>query len=223
MKQDFAGLDAMLQWLPCSPISEKKTFCADGMEVQRMGCHNLNLVTPEHVVPQILEALVLAVDRGFQLPIVYNTSAYDGLHALHLLDGIVDIYMPDFKVWTTARARRWLRAPDYPRRVKENIQEMHRQVGVLKVNARGLAVRGVLLRHLVMPAALEETRAILFWIAEEISRDTYVNLMDQYFPAGDVTLDRFPELSAPLSRETFQEALEIAREAGLWRLDRRFR
>ncbi|MDK1292895.1 MAG: radical SAM protein, partial [Actinomycetota bacterium] len=164
------------------------------LTLQSMGCHNINFVTPEHVVPQVLEALPIAVESGLTLPIVYNTSAYDALESLAWLDGIVDIYMPDFKFWSPERARAYMKAADYPEAARAAVKEMHRQVGPLVMDADGLAQRGVLLRHLVMPGLLDETRSILEWIAEELGTDTYVNLMAQYYPAGKVAADRYPEL-----------------------------
>lgn len=191
------------------------------LELQEMGCHNVNLVTPEHVVPQILEALVIAVEAGLRLPIVYNTSAYDSMHSLQLLDGVVDIYMPDFKFWTPELARRYLKAKNYPEVARRVIKEMHRQVGPLKFDEHGLAKRGLLVRHLVMPGLLEETRAILRWLAEEVSRDTYVNIMAQYYPAWKVGPDTYPEINRRITPDEYEEALRIAQEVGLWRLDER--
>lgn len=192
------------------------------LRLQEMGCHNINWVTPEHVVPQILEALLIAVERGLRLPIVYNTSAYDSMHSLRLLEGIVDIYMPDFKFWTRERARRYLKAPDYPEVARQVIKEMHRQVGALKMNEQGLARRGVLLRHLVMPGMLDETRAILTFVAEEVSRDTYVNVMAQYRPEYLVNEEKYAEINRPLYLDEYREALRTAEEVGLWRLDERW-
>ena len=191
------------------------------LELQHMGCHNINLVTPEHVVPQVLEGLLIAVELGLRLPIVYNTSAYDSLHSLRLLDGVVDIYMPDFKFWTPERARRYLKAKNYPEVACATIKEMHRQVGPLKLDEHGLAKRGVLVRHLVMPGMLDETRAILRWLAEEVSPDTYVNVMAQYYPAWQVGPGKYPEINRTLTPDEYEEALRIAREVGLWRLDQR--
>ncbi len=193
------------------------------LALQRRGCHNLNLVTPEHVVPQVLEALELAIQRGLRLPIVYNTSAYDSPECLTLLDGLVDIYMPDFKFWDGELARRYLGVRDYPERARHAIQEMHRQVGDLEIDEQtGLARRGLLVRHLVMPGFLEESRQIFRWIARKVSPNTYVNIMDQYYPAGMVVLtDRYPELRRRLTPDEFQRAEAMAREEGLWRFDRR--
>ncbi len=191
------------------------------LELQARGCHNVNFVTPEHVVPQILEALPLAVRGGLGLPIVYNTSAYDSLESLRWMEGIVDIYMPDFKVWDGAVAKRYLKAPDYPEAARAAIREMHRQVGPLVMDDDGLAKRGLLVRHLVMPGMLEETRRITTWLARELSPDTYVNVMAQYYPAGAVSSEKYPEINRKLSTEEYEEAVRIARAAGLWRLDER--
>jgi putative pyruvate formate lyase activating enzyme len=131
------------------------------LALQEQGCHNINFVTPEHVVPQILEALPLAVERGLRLPLVYNTSAHDSLDSLALMDGVVDIYMPDFKFWDPANARRYAKAPDYPESARRAIKEMHRQVGPLVTDERGIALRGVLLRHLIMPGGVAGTPEIM--------------------------------------------------------------
>jgi putative pyruvate formate lyase activating enzyme len=193
------------------------------LELQALGCHNINLVTPEHVVPQVMEALALAIQGGLNLPIIYNTGAYDSLDSLRLMDGIVDIYMPDFKLWSVEKSRTYLKADDYPETARAAIREMHRQVGPLVLDASGLAWRGVLLRHLVMPGCLEETRAILEWIARELGADTYLNLMDQYRPAGKVSASRYAELNRPLSSRELAAARAIARDLGLTRLDERRR
>jgi len=193
------------------------------LELQAGGCHNVNFVTPEHVVPQILETLPLAIEGGLRLPLVYNTSAYDSLDSLRLIDGVVDIYMPDFKLWTREAARRYLKRADYPDVARETIREMHRQVGDLVLDERGLARRGVLLRHLVMPGMLDETEAILRFVAAELGTDCYVNLMAQYYPSGRVGRDgEFPELDRHVFREEYTDALDLAGELGL-RLDPRSR
>ncbi len=191
------------------------------LRLQDLGCHNINFVTPEHVVPQVLEALLIAVDRGLCLPLVYNTSAYDSLHSLRLLDGVVDIYMPDFKFWDDKRSLRYLKARDYPRAAREALKEMHRQVGVLKVDEQGLALRGVLVRHLVMPGDLAQTAAIMNFLVDELSPDTYVNIMEQYYPAGKVSDRKYPEINRRLVRSEYRTAIRQAREAGLWRFDSR--
>ena len=189
--------------------------------LQARGCHNINFVTPEHVVPQALEALALAVEGGLRLPIVYNTSAYDSHESLRWTDGVVDIYMPDFKLWSTEASKQYLMAEDYPAVARGVIAEMHRQVGLLDFGEEGLATRGLLIRHLVMPGMLDETRAILEWIATRLGPDTYVNLMDQYYPAGKVTADHLPEINRRLEPGELRQAEGMARELGLRRLDER--
>jgi putative pyruvate formate lyase activating enzyme len=191
------------------------------LALQQRGCHNINFVTPEHVVPQVVEAVAVAADAGLRLPIVYNTSAYDSLESVALMDGIVDIYMPDFKYWSRETSRRYLKAEDYPDAARAAIRAMYDQVGPLVFDEDGLARRGLLIRHLVMPGALDETRQILEWIAHELGPDTYVNLMDQYYPAGKVNATTFPEINRRLTSAEFWQAPQIAAELGLQRLDRR--
>ena len=191
------------------------------LELQSWGCHNINFVTPEHVVPQILKALPIAVDRGLRLPLVYNTSSYDSLDSLQLLDGIVDVYMPDFKFWDPALSFRYVKARDYPEAARRNIWEMHRQVGVLRVDERGLAKRGVLVRHLVMPGDIAGTHSIMRFLAEDVSLDTYVNVMDQYHPAGRVAGAQFVEIDRRITTSEYRRAVEATRSAGRWRVDRR--
>jgi putative pyruvate formate lyase activating enzyme len=191
------------------------------LELQARGCHNINWVTPEHVVPQILEALPYAFEGGLRVPLVYNTSGYDSRHSLALMDGIVDIYMPDFKYWDTHLSARLLGAKDYPEVVRAAIREMHRQVGALEIDGEGLARRGVLVRHLVMPDSVEDSAHIFRWLASDISPDTYVNVMDQYHPDGRVLREpgKFPTLTRPLREAEHEAALEAARAAGLRRID----
>jgi putative pyruvate formate lyase activating enzyme len=191
------------------------------LALQDKGCHNINFVTPEHVVPQILEALPHAVRGGLTLPIVYNTSAYDSLESLRHMDGIVDIYMPDFKVWDRQVAKRYLKAPDYPEAARAAVKEMHRQVGPLTFDERGLARRGLLVRHLVMPGGLAGTREVMRFLAQEVSPDTYVNVMSQYYPAGLVSEDRYPEINRHVTPEEMAEARRVAVEEGLSRFDER--
>jgi putative pyruvate formate lyase activating enzyme len=191
------------------------------LSLQAQGCHNINFVTPEHVVPQILEALLLAVPRGLRLPLVYNTSAYDSLESIELMHGIVDIYMPDFKCWNAEMARRYLKAPDYPDAARRAIRAMHRQVGELRLDENGLALRGVLLRHLVMPGEIAGTRKIMEWVARELGPDTYVNVMAQYHPAGKVSRRDYVEINRSVTGSEFGEAVEAAHAAGLHRLDAR--
>lgn len=195
--------------------------------LQERGCHNINFVTPEHVVPQVVEAIAAAVPRGLRLPVVYNTSAYDALPSLRLLDGLVDIYMPDFKFWSRDSAKRLAKAKDYPDHARAAIREMHRQVGPLRFDRDGLAVRGVLVRHLVMPGQSDEARAIFEWLASELSSDTYVNVMGQYSPqyqVGEIARNGQPKYASIGRRPRVREldvAVSHARAAGLWRLDQR--
>ena len=205
---------------PAAQGSPPVELAATMLALQRAGCHNINFVTPEHVVPQVIEAIAKAVPQGLDLPLVYNTSAYDAFESLELLDDIVDIYMPDFKYWSADRSETYLKARDYPEFARAALKEMHRQVGDLIVDGDGIAQRGVLLRHLVMPGQLDETRAILEWVAQELGPNTYVNLMDQYRPAGKVSSVRFAELNRGLTHAEFAEAVEIAVSLGL-RLDER--
>jgi len=187
------------------------------LELEAMGCHNINLVTPSHVVPQILEALLLAVAAGLRLPLVYNTSGYDALETLHRLDGVIDIYMPDFKMWDEEHATKYLHAKDYPAVARQALQEMHRQVGVLKLDEHMLAKRGVLVRHLVMPEGIAGTASVAEFLANELSPDTYVNLMSQYHPAGKVNAASFPDINRSISTSEYSEAKLAASRAGLYR------
>jgi putative pyruvate formate lyase activating enzyme len=189
------------------------------LELQAAGCHNVNFVTPTHVVSQILEALVLAVEAGLRLPIVYNTSAYDSLESLQRLDGIVDIYMPDFKIWDSRVALKYLAAKNYPEAARRAIKEMHRQVGELKMDEQGLAKRGVLIRHLVMPGGVAGTREITRFLARELSFHTYLNLMAQYSPACKVSDEKFSEINRRISSQEYADAMTTARKAGLYRFD----
>ena len=197
------------------------------LRLQEQGCHNINFVTPEHVVPQVIEAIAAALPQGLRIPIVYNTSGYDSLESLRLLEGLVDIYMPDFKFWSEEAGGKLARAWDYPEVARSALSEMHRQVGVLRLGADGLARRGVLVRHLVMPEQSQESAAIFRWLAEELSPDTYVNIMDQYHPDHQVGRKKrsgrpeFASIDRRPSRAELDAALEAAREAGLWRFDSR--
>jgi putative pyruvate formate lyase activating enzyme len=210
-----------ISWQVRGELGTPERLAGMMLELQAIGCHNINWVTPEHVVPQILEALPLAFERGLDLPIVYNTSAYDSLDSLHLLEGIVDVYMPDFKLWTSEAARRYLKRADYPDVARETIVEMNRQVGDLVLDKRGMARRGLILRHLIMPGLLDETESILRFVAEELGRETYVNLMAQYYVSGKVGENgQYEEIARGIHREEYERALALARELGL-RLDPR--
>jgi putative pyruvate formate lyase activating enzyme len=191
------------------------------LELQAIGCHNINWVTPEHVVPQILEALPIAIDGGLRLPIVYNTSAYDSLDSLRLMEGVIDIYMPDLKLSTAEQTRRYLGKREYGEVAFRNVKEMKRQVGDLVLDDRGLARRGLIVRHLVMPGMVDETEAILRFVAEELGPTTYVNLMAQYYPAGRA--DRYEEINRRPHQEELERAFTLADELGLSRLDERSR
>jgi len=193
------------------------------LELQELGCHNINWVTPQHVVPQIIESLPSAIVGGLRLPIVYNTNAYDSLDSLRLLDGIVDIYMPDFKYWSEEKAKTYLTAPDYPEAARAAFREMHRQVGDLVCDGDGIAQRGLLVRHLVMPGGTEETGEIMRFLADELSADTYVNIMDQYHPENRVSGGRFEEIDCRITSDELAEAYRAAEEAGLHRFDERKR
>jgi len=207
-----------LQGVPASP----ERLAGMMLELQAEGCHNINFVTPEHVVPQIVEALPLAIEQGLRLPLVYNTGGYDALESLELMDGLVDIYMPDFKYWDREMARKYSRAPDYPEVARRALKEMHRQVGDLVLDERGVARRGLLVRHLVMPGNVAGTEEVMNWLACELSPQTYVNLMVQYHPAGKVSWQEFPEINRRPTPAEYERAVEAARRAGLTRLDGRW-
>lgn len=187
------------------------------LELQAVGCHNINLVSPTHVVAHILEALPIAVEGGLRLPLVYNTGGYDSVETLRLLDGIVDIYMPDMKYADPEIGRRLSGPPDYPAVNREAVREMHRQVGDLELDDRGIARRGLLVRHLVLPQGLAGTREIAEFLAREISRDTYINVMAQYHPCYGAWND--PDLSRRITPQEYREAVAAVRAAGLHRLD----
>lgn len=187
--------------------------------LQTRGCHNINLVTPSHVVPQFLAALPAAIEAGLHIPIVYNSGGYDSTATLRLLEDIVDIYMPDCKFRTSETAGLYTRADDYPQVMQEALKEMHRQVGDLAIDDSGLAWRGLLVRHLVMPGHLEETQGVLEFLAREISPETYINIMDQYRPCHEAYA--FEKINRPLTPEEYEQALNYARTLGLHRLDQR--
>jgi len=198
-----------------------KTLAGMMLHLQRQGCHNINFVTPTHVVPQILDALPYAIEGGLHVPLVYNTGGYDAVASLKLLEGIFDIYMPDFKFWDPEMARKYLKAPDYPEKAREAIKEMQRQVGDLTLDENGIALRGMLLRHLVMPGGVAGTRDIMRFIAREISPSTYVNIMEQYRPCGNA--NKYPPLDRSITHDEYEEALRAAREEGITRFDKRER
>jgi len=189
------------------------------LDLQAKGCVNINFVSPSHVVPQILEALSLAIPEGMKIPLVYNSGGYDSVETLKLLAGIVDIYMPDLKFMDGEVARKYCQAEDYPERVQEAVREMHRQTGDLVVNRQGIAERGLLVRHLVLPEGLAGTRRAMRFLAREISPTTYVNLMAQYRPCGRA--GEYPPLNRRPTAREFEEAGQIAEEEGIRRLDQR--
>ena len=189
------------------------------LALQARGCHNINLVTPTHQVAFIVEALVLAVEKGIKIPIVYNCGGYEKVETLRLLEGIVDIYMPDFKYWDEKVALKLSKVPRYPEVARAAIKEMHRQVGDLALDEEFIAKRGLIIRHLVLPGGLSGTEEILNWIARELSPNTYVNIMDQYYPCGDAW--KYPPLDRRITKEEYEKALLAAKKAGLKRLDER--
>jgi putative pyruvate formate lyase activating enzyme len=186
------------------------------MSLQERGCHNINFVTPTHMVYAILKALVIAVDLGLHIPLVYNSGGYDSLHTLKLLDGIFDIYMPDFKYWDEAVAHELSGVRDYPTVARHALQEMYEQVGDLVLDEHGVACRGLLVRHLVLPQDLAGTRDIVDFVYS-LSADTYVNIMDQYRPA--YRADECPALKRRVSIQEFNEAVSYAKMKGMRRLD----
>ncbi len=204
--------------LGCGQEVEPDQLAAVMLELQRSGCHNINFVTPSHVVPQILDALEIAAAAGLRLPLVYNSGGYDLVSTLQLLDGIVDIYMPDFKFWDEKVAAEACDAPDYPEVARRALIEMHRQVGDLVIDAHGVASRGLLIRHLVLPGSMAGTREVMRFIAGSVSPDSYVNIMAQYRPCGRAAemkgLEEFPTTS------DYTEAVRAAKEEGIRRLDR---
>ncbi len=189
------------------------------IHLQNQGCHNINLVSPSHVVAQIMEAMPIAIEAGLEIPLVYNTGGYDLPETLKLLEGIVDIYMPDVKFSNKETAQELLTAPDYPEVIQQALLEMHRQAGDLYLDKAGIAQKGLLIRHLVMPSHLSETDELLEWIARHVSKNSYINIMDQYRPCGSI--QKHPSLLRGTTTEEFQQALASAQKHGLQRLDQR--
>ncbi|MGQ9625803.1 MAG: radical SAM protein [Anaerolineae bacterium] len=187
------------------------------LHLQNQGCHNINFVSPTHVVPQILAGVLIAAEAGLRVPLVYNTGGYDAFETLALLDGIFDIYMPDMKYASDEVARKYSKVENYPAVNRAAVREMHRQVGDLVLDSRGVAQRGLLVRHLVLPEGLAGTPEIVRFLAEEISPNTYLNLMDQYRPCYKA--HEYPPLNRRITRQEFEEAVRLAEEAGLTRLD----
>jgi putative pyruvate formate lyase activating enzyme len=189
------------------------------LDLQERGCHNINLVSPSHVVAQILAAVQIAAAEGLRLPLVYNTGGYDSLEALALLDGVIDIYMPDMKYGDSSVARKYSKAKNYVDVNRAAVKEMHRQVGDLVPDENGVAQRGLLIRHLVLPENLAASEKVLDFITREVSRNTYLNLMDQYRPYYRAR--EHPPLNRPLTVEEYRGAVKLARKFELYRLDRR--
>jgi putative pyruvate formate lyase activating enzyme len=198
---------------------EPEELAAMMLELQSQGCHNINFVSPTHVVPQIMAAVLVAAQAGLRLPLVYNTGGYDSPSSLNLLDGVIDIYMPDMKYASAQISRHYSKARNYPVINQSAVLEMHRQVGDLQVDKHGLATRGLLVRHLVLPNNLSGTDKIVRFLAEEISANTYLNLMDQYRPAYKA--HNHPKLNRRITRQEYRTAVQWAQEAGLQRLDDR--
>jgi len=188
------------------------------LSLQAKGCHNINLVSPTHVVPYILEAVELAAGNGLHLPLVYNCGGYDGVETLRLLEGVVDIYMPDMKYSDAKTAEELSGIKDYPLANRAAIKEMHRQVGDLKIDEEGVAQRGLLVRHLVLPERLAGSEGVVSFLAQEISTNTYLNIMAQYRPCHKAF--EVPSLARPLYQQEFNEAIELAQRHGLYRLDK---
>lgn len=187
------------------------------LHLQSLGCHNINFVTPTHFVPQILGALKLAVEKGLNVPLVYNCGGYEAKEVIALLKGIFDIYMPDIKYEDSQVSKKYSKAEDYPRIVKVAVKEMHQQVGDLILDERGIAKKGLLVRHLVLPEGLAGTKGVMQYLAREVSLNTYVNVMDQYRPCYQA--EEYPELRRPISRAEYKEAVDFALEEGISRLD----
>ena len=187
------------------------------IQLSDLGCHNINFVTPSHVVPQLLEALPFAIEKGMKVPLVYNSGGYDSVETLKLSEGVFDIYMPDFKFWDNRWAERYCNAPDYREVALDALREMHRQVGELVTDDGGIAMTGLLVRHLVMPKEIAGSEKFFEFLAKEISPHTYVNVMDQYRPCGSAQKDEF--IHRRLEMGEYREAIDAARKAGLKRLD----
>jgi len=189
-------------------LAERMLYLQD-----ELGCHNINFVSPSHFVPQIVRAVLEAVPMGLKLPLVYNTSGYDSLESLRELDGIISIYLPDLRYASDRWARRFSRAPEYVTHARAAIQEMYRQVGELTVDGDGLARKGLIVRHLILPGGLAGSRQSLTWLAEEVSPAVTVSIMSQYFPANRAV--RIPSLSRRLSASEYSEVVELVNKLGL--------
>jgi putative pyruvate formate lyase activating enzyme len=225
----FAGCNLLCNFCQNFDISHERqglAFSAEDLAnamlfLQNKGCANINFVTPTHVVPQILAALDKAVDKGLRIPLVYNTSGYDRIETLAVLEDIVDIYMPDFKFWDPKVAHELCGAPDYPEVAQNALKEMHRQVGDLVLDDQGMAQRGLLIRHLVLPEGMAGTKNVMGFLANEVSANSYVNIMAQYRPCGQAS--KIPALQRSITDEEYSRAIEVAALEGITRLDERKR
>ena len=221
----FSGCNMHCQFCQNAEISQKNygmlvsvdKISAMMLKLQARGCHNINLVSPIHVIPLILDALLIAAQKGLRLPLVYNTGGYDAINTLKLLDGIVDIYMPDMKYADAEIAKKYSLIPDYPNHNQKAVKEMHLQVGDLTLDNNGIAVRGLLVRHLVLPNNISGTKAVMDFLSRNISTNTYVNIMDQYRP--EYHARQFPELFHRVSADEFQVAVDMAIDCGIERID----
>ena len=196
------------------PISEIE-LSSRMLKLQKIGCHNINFVTPTHFVPQIVEGILLAEKKGLKIPIVYNCGGYEKVETLKLLDGIIDIYMPDMKYGRSEDAKKYSQAKDYPELCFKAVSEMHRQVGDLKMDKKGIAYRGLLVRHLILPSDIAGSDIVFKFLAEKISKRTYINIMDQYHPQFNAY--KYEELNQPPSRKEYKDAVKLADSYGLTR------
>lgn len=197
-----------------SPVSSNE-LAGIMVNLQRLGCHNINFVTPTHYAPQIIESLPEAIRLGLRVPLVWNCGGYESVEVLRFLDGIVDIYMPDIKFGGSGPGKKYCSVQDYPEAAFRAVKEMHRQVGDLQIDEQGIATRGLLVRHLVMPGGLAYTGEVVRFLADEISPHTYINIMNQYRPCHRAL--EFPEIARPINSNEFSSARKIARDSALYR------
>ena len=205
----------------CGNVISDSDLARIMLALQKQGCHNINFVTPSHVVPQILSALEIAIADGLSVPLVFNTGGYDRISTLKLLEGVFDIYMPDFKFWDADVAEKSCQAADYPEVARKAVKEMHRQVGDLQLDEQGIAYRGLLIRHLVLPGELAGTQSVMRYIAQQVSPNTYVNIMSQYRPCGRAA--EVEGLGRNLKSDEYHWAVQAAKDEGITRFDRRQR
>lgn len=207
-----------ISWLGRGRLKNFEDLAEMMLALQKRGCHNINLVTPTHYSPHIFFALDIAIAKGLRLPVVYNTCGWENLEILKLLDGVVDIYLPDFKYWDPKMAEKYSSgAQSYPEITKQAFLEMNRQVGVAGPREDGLIYRGLMIRHLVMPNNVGGTKEVIRWIAENLPKDTYLNIMSQYTPMYKAF--DYPEISRRITKKEYEEAVRCAKEAGLTNLD----